>query len=128
MVPFQEMDQQDTQRAFELVELFAPQRLDLLGNVLAVNRVELAGAEETLLPLRPRVEVAIVAGADRFVGGREANLVSANATSHGCPLSHTFIRLLATACEGAVHARARFTPAPRTGPPPASRPPCRKRR
>src|ERR1043166_8150504 len=90
MVPFQEMDQQDTQRAFELVELFAPQRLDLLGNVLAVNRVELVGADETRLLLRPRVEVAIVAGADRFVGGREANLVSANATSHGCPLSHIY--------------------------------------
>jgi hypothetical protein len=44
VIPLQHVHQERAERAFELVELLAPQRLDLLGEILAVERLPAAGA------------------------------------------------------------------------------------
>src|ERR1700722_3570641 len=61
MVPFQQLQQDQPQRARELVVLLAPHVIELLGNILRVGLGDTAGAQERRLFGRPSVEIAIVA-------------------------------------------------------------------
>jgi hypothetical protein len=64
-----------TSSAFELVELFAPRRLDLLGRVFAIKHVPAPRAQKTGLLHQPGVKVVLVSGVQRLVAGREVNAV-----------------------------------------------------
>jgi hypothetical protein len=46
MVPFEHVQHQHAEHAFELVELFPPRRLDLLGHVVPIDRVPTAFGHE----------------------------------------------------------------------------------
>jgi hypothetical protein len=47
------MQQEDAERAFQLVELFAPQALDLLGEIVAIDRGPAALANDPGLLHQP---------------------------------------------------------------------------
>src|SRR5882757_8820383 len=68
VVPLQHVQHERAQCTFEFVELFAPQRLDLLGKIFAVKRCPPAGANVARLLHEPRIEVAIVVHRYRSVG------------------------------------------------------------
>jgi hypothetical protein len=53
------------------------------GDVLVVDYVKSAGANEARLLLRQSVHVALVTGIDRLIGGCQAKLRDANTVSHG---------------------------------------------
>src|SRR5208282_3081606 len=50
------------------------QRFDLLGKIVAIERFEAAVAKMPRLLHQPGIEVALVRGLDRLVGGREIGL------------------------------------------------------
>ncbi len=59
VVPFEHMQQQYPQRTFELVELFAPQGLDLLSQIFPIERFPASCAQVARLLRQPGVEVAL---------------------------------------------------------------------
>ena len=61
MIPFEEMQQDGSQRALELVVLLVPHVIELLGNVERIRLGDLAGAQQRGLLDRPAVEVLLVA-------------------------------------------------------------------
>src|SRR5215212_751563 len=60
MIAFQHMEKNQPVEAHQLVELASSQGLDLLGDVLPVELVEPAGAQQGALLARPGVEIVLV--------------------------------------------------------------------
>src|ERR1051326_2816368 len=77
------MNEEHSQSALQFVELLAPQGLDLLRNVLAIDLRPLPFAQQTGLLQRPRIKIVVVLRARRLVGGRgRAENLSRGATGH----------------------------------------------
>jgi hypothetical protein len=70
MIPFQHVHDRHAQSADELVELLAPRRFDVVGQVVAIVRFEAAFAKKARLLRQPAIKVALVFGADRLIGLR----------------------------------------------------------
>jgi len=115
MIPFQDVQQEHAQRAFQLVELLAAQGFDLLGKVVAVELVPAAFAHEPRLLHQPGIEVAIV----RRTGFRrsQGDIAVCTAACHG---HLALLKAYATTADGeepGAHARCtklsttRFSPA-----------------
>ena len=63
VIPFQHVQHQHAQGADKLVELLPPQSFDLLGKIVAIERIEAAVAQVPRLLQQPGIKVALVFGA-----------------------------------------------------------------
>ena len=83
MIPLQNMNQEHSQSALQLVELLTAQRLDLLRNVLAIDLRPLPFTQQASLLKRPGIEIGVVVRGRRLIrGGGRANNVFSCATCH----------------------------------------------
>src|SRR6516162_3620650 len=62
MIPFEDMEQDDSQRALELVVLLVSHVIQFLGNIGRINLHNAARPQQGRLLHRPAVEVLVIAG------------------------------------------------------------------